>query len=90
MRQETVLEEDKPHFPGSRSKFVEKLEFIQPDCYDGIPVYRVMTRKGKIIDPSQDPKLDKDFVIRMYKAMTTLNAMDKILYESQRQVSIIA
>ncbi|XP_072032483.1 2-oxoisovalerate dehydrogenase subunit alpha, mitochondrial-like [Amphiura filiformis] len=86
LRQESIIsEDDKPQFPGSRSKFVEKLDFIQPDVYDGIPVYRVMNRKGRIIDPSQDPKLDKDYVIRMYKAMTALNAMDKILYESQRQ-----
>ena len=48
-----------------------------------------MNRKGEIIDSTQDPKLDKDFVIRMYKAMTSLNAMDKILYESQRQVCYV-
>lgn len=78
-------EEERAQFPGSRSKYINQLTFVQPDTYDGIPVYRVMNRKGEIIDPTQDPKLEKDFVIRMYKAMTSLNAMDKILYESQRQ-----
>lgn len=48
-------EDDKPHFPGSRSSFTEKLDFIEPDIYDGIPVYRVMDKKGQVIDPSQDP-----------------------------------
>ena len=33
----------------------------------------------------QDPNLDNDELLRMYKAMTMLNTMDKILYESQRQ-----
>jgi 2-oxoisovalerate dehydrogenase E1 component alpha subunit len=46
---------DKPLFPGSRSKFTEKLEFVEPDIYDGIPVYRVMDKKGCVLDPSQDP-----------------------------------
>ena len=30
-------------------------------------------------------QLDKDFVLKMYKDMTLLNTMDRILYESQRQ-----
>lgn len=50
-----VLGDDRPLFPGSRSTFTEKLEFVEPDIYDGIPVYRVMDKKGNVIDPSQDP-----------------------------------
>lgn len=49
--------DERPQFPGSRSQWTEKLEFIRPDLYDGIPVYRVMDRKGKVIDPSQDPQV---------------------------------
>jgi len=30
-------------------------------------------------------QLDKDTVVKMYRDMTLLNTMDKILYESQRQ-----
>lgn len=78
-------DEDRPQFPGSKSTFTEKLEFLQPDSYDGIPVYRVMNRNGQVIDPTQDPGLDKDTIVKMYKTMTLLNTMDKILYESQRQ-----
>lgn len=33
-------DDDKSQFPGSKSTFTEKLEFLQPDLYDGIPVYR--------------------------------------------------
>ena len=49
--------DERPQFPGSRSQWSEKLEFIRPDLYDGIPVYRVMDRKGTVIDPSQDPQV---------------------------------
>lgn len=53
----SALGEEQPNFPGSRSKWTEKLEFVQPDLYDGIPVYRVMNRKGEVIDPAYDPKV---------------------------------
>ncbi|GIY28086.1 hypothetical protein CEXT_296811 [Caerostris extrusa] len=57
------LEEfDKPQFPGSQSNWTEKLEFVRGDIYDGIPVYRVMNRDGNIIDPSHDPKLDREMI----------------------------
>ena len=49
--------EEKPEFPGSRSQFVHELQFLQPDMIEGIPVYRVMNRKGQIIEESQDPKV---------------------------------
>ncbi|GIY85768.1 2-oxoisovalerate dehydrogenase subunit alpha, mitochondrial [Caerostris extrusa] len=80
------LEEfDKPQFPGSQSNWTEKLEFVRGDIYDDIAVYRVMNRDGNIIDPSHDPKLDREMVTKLYKGMTLLNTMDRILYESQRQ-----
>ncbi|PRD33639.1 UNVERIFIED_CONTAM: Bckdha [Trichonephila clavipes] len=80
------LEEfDKPQFPGSQSRWTEKLEFVRGDIYDGIPVYRVMNRDGNIIDPSHDPKLSQEMITKLYKGMTLLNTMDRILYESQRQ-----
>ncbi len=31
--------------------------FLQPDVYNGIPIYRVMDRDGTVLDPSQDPGL---------------------------------
>ncbi|KAK6185343.1 hypothetical protein SNE40_007597 [Patella caerulea] len=77
--------DDKPEFPGSKSEFVSKLEFIEPDNIKGIPVYRALGRNGNIIEESEDPKLDSSTVLKMYKDMTLLNTMDRILYESQRQ-----
>lgn len=81
----TAEEADRPSFPGSRSSWTEKLEFVQPDLYDGIPVYRVMDTKGAVIDSDQDPLLPDATLVKMYERMTMLNTMDRILYESQRQ-----
>ena len=29
---------------------------LQPDVYNGIPIYRVMDRSGVVFDESHDPK----------------------------------
>ena len=72
-------------FPGAKAKYTESLDFLKPDEYDGIPIYRVMDNDGNVIHPEQDPDLGEDKLVHMYKSMTLLNTMDKILYESQRQ-----
>lgn len=81
----SVLSTDRPQFPGSRSEWTEKLDFIQSESYSGIPVYRVMNRDGFVFDTSHDPQLGEEETLRIYKGMTLLNTMDRILYESQRQ-----
>jgi len=72
-------------YPGAKAQYTESLDFLKPDEYNGIPIYRVMDNEGGVIHPEQDPGLDDDHLIHMYKSMTLLNTMDKILYESQRQ-----
>ena len=44
-----------------------------------------MDNEGSVIHLEQDPDLGEDKLVHMYKSMTLLNTMDKILYESQRQ-----
>lgn len=53
--------------------------------YEPIPIYRVLDYNGQIIDPEQEPQLDRKFVHKMYRDMILLSVLDKILYESQRQ-----
>ncbi|KAG8542067.1 hypothetical protein GDO81_027548 [Engystomops pustulosus] len=77
--------DEKPQFPGASAVFVDSLEFIQPNVISGIPIYRVMDRQGQIINPSEDPNIPKETVLKFYHTMTLLNTMDRILYESQRQ-----
>ncbi|XP_064258266.1 2-oxoisovalerate dehydrogenase subunit alpha, mitochondrial isoform X4 [Passer domesticus] len=77
--------EERPQFPGASAEFAERLEFIQPRVLAGIPVYRVMDRQGHVIRESEDPQLPKEQVLKLYRTMTLLNTMDRILYESQRQ-----
>jgi len=77
---------DASHFMGiHKTNYTETLSFLKADSYDGIPVYRVMDREGQVIHPGQEPQLDDEKLLHMYKSMTMLNTMDRILYESQRQ-----
>eukprot|EP01135_Chromosphaera_perkinsii_P006601 Nk52_evm3s554 gene=Nk52_evmTU3s554 len=74
-----------PQFPGAKSAFTNTMKFMKPEMNEGIPTYRILDRAGKVINSKEDPKLAKDTVVKMYKVMLTLNMMDNILYESQRQ-----
>lgn len=78
------LSTEGPLFPGAVTKWTDKLDFTEPSN-SPIPVYRVLDRKGQIVDSSQEPKLSMEILIKMYKDMSLLNILDKILYESQRQ-----
>lgn len=59
--------EDKPNFPGSRSKWTSKLSFIDSESYEGIPVFRVMNRDGKIVESNLDPNLGQEMMTNLYK-----------------------
>ena len=49
---------DKAFFPGYKGEFNTNLEFIYPENSPQIECYRVMNRKGVVIDPSQDPQVN--------------------------------
>ncbi|CAH0720268.1 unnamed protein product, partial [Brenthis ino] len=72
-------------FPGAKAPYVSEIKFLNEFSYDPIPIYRVIDNNGEVIDPREEPKIDNETLVNMYKTMTQLNQMDKILYESQRQ-----
>ncbi|KAF2901018.1 hypothetical protein ILUMI_05158 [Ignelater luminosus] len=74
-----------PIFPGAKAEWTQKLEFTGTHSYSPLPIYQVLDQQGQIIDASEDPKLNSNILEKMYKDMTLLNVLDKILYESQRQ-----
>lgn len=60
------------------------MKFLNENSYDPIPIYRVLDNNGDVIDAREEPAIDKDTLVTMYKTMMQLSQMDKILYESQR------
>ncbi|KAK3925890.1 2-oxoisovalerate dehydrogenase subunit alpha, mitochondrial [Frankliniella fusca] len=77
--------EENASFPGAKAKYTNTLQLVSPESREPFTVYRVMDREGQVLNTNEEPKLDQEFVNKMYKDMTMLNAMDRILYESQRQ-----
>lgn len=71
-------------FPGAKAPYVNEIKFLNENSYDPIPIYRVMDSNGRVIDSREEPNIDKETLINMYRNMIQLNQMDKILYESQR------
>ncbi|KAE8750384.1 hypothetical protein FOCC_FOCC002943 [Frankliniella occidentalis] len=78
-------DEESAKFPGARANYTNSLELVHPESREPFAVYRVMDRDGQVLNAEEEPKLDQGFVQKMYKDMTMLNTMDRILYESQRQ-----
>lgn len=81
----SAASKEEPLFPGAKTHWTHKLKLLTKNDHGPVPVYRVMDRRGIIVNEKDDPKLEKDTILKMYKDMTMLNALDKILYESQRQ-----
>ncbi|RNA02746.1 2-oxoisovalerate dehydrogenase subunit mitochondrial [Brachionus plicatilis] len=76
---------DKASFPGYKGEFSTELQFIYPENNSQIQCYRVMNRKGNIIDPSHEPQFDHKTLLNMYTYMNLLAKFDIIMYEAQRQ-----
>ncbi|XP_076235393.1 branched chain keto acid dehydrogenase E1 subunit alpha [Calliopsis andreniformis] len=73
-----------PNYFGIHARFTDKLHFIDKENYEPLPIFRIL-HSPKYIGLPAEYKLDNQTLTRMYLKMITLNIMDKILYESQRQ-----
>uniref|UniRef100_A0A915CRV2 2-oxoisovalerate dehydrogenase subunit alpha n=1 Tax=Ditylenchus dipsaci TaxID=166011 RepID=A0A915CRV2_9BILA len=49
------------------------------------PIYRVTNAEGEFLDTSLEKDFSKEMLVGIYKTMTKLNTLDKIMYDSQRQ-----
>ncbi|KAL0556448.1 hypothetical protein IC582_004962 [Cucumis melo] len=72
-------------FPGGSVPFRNEMRFISESTEKRVPCYRVLHETGDIITPNNFNQLTKDVAIKMYKDMITLQIMDNIFYEAQRQ-----
>ncbi|KAG5680023.1 hypothetical protein PVAND_009556 [Polypedilum vanderplanki] len=75
-----------PLYRGIReTQFTNKPTLLMPEDYAPIPIYRVIDSEGNVLDSSQEPNLSKEVLQKCFRDMVTINALDKIMYESQRQ-----
>ena len=69
-------------FPGAKARYTESLSFLTPSSNtEGIPVYRVMDKKGDIILPDSDPNLPDEQLLKMYKVMRICSTLAILHYK---------
>ncbi|CAH2036642.1 unnamed protein product, partial [Thlaspi arvense] len=73
------------NFPGGKVGYTSEMKFIPGSTSRRIPCYRVLDEDGKIIPDSDFIPVSETLAVRMYEQMATLQVMDHIFYEAQRQ-----
>lgn len=68
----------------SSRPITNKLQFIEPAQNGIAPSYRVLNHDGSL-SGELDPSLTPEKILEIYHGMITLNTMDKIMFDSQRQ-----
>lgn len=68
-------------FPGApTSQYTSKLDFVLTK--EVIPTFRVLTKDGVALSATS---LEDDTMVKMYKSILTLNTIDNVMYDAQRQ-----
>ncbi|MED6110403.1 hypothetical protein PIB30_042572 [Stylosanthes scabra] len=71
-------------FPGGTVKFIPEMRFISESSQERIPCYRVLDDDGQLL-ANNFVQVSEEVAVRMYNNMVTLQIMDTIFYEVQRQ-----
>ncbi|XP_076760692.1 branched chain keto acid dehydrogenase E1 subunit alpha [Xylocopa sonorina] len=79
-----IIDTGEPSFLGIQTIFTNELKFVNKECYEPLPTFRILN-SSKSVQLPKDLELSEETLIKMYSKMITLSIMDKILYESQRQ-----
>ncbi len=82
---ETLTQFSEQYVSKKGIRFTETLSPVFPSQVAALPIYRVMDFDGRVLNELEDPNLHKETLVKMYKDMTLLNQMDKVLYDAQRQ-----
>lgn len=93
LREDDDGETQDMNFPGGRVAFTSDMKFLSDSPNERIPCYRVLDDDGKLISTAagtkfQDPHqevVNQEVGMKMYRNMVTLQMMDSIYYEAQRQ-----
>lgn len=72
-------------FPGGKVKFTPQMTFISESPEERLHCYRVLDDNGCQVTCSDFAELSEEIAVRMYMNMVTLQVMDTIFYEAQRQ-----
>ncbi|KAL0709266.1 hypothetical protein Bca4012_016244 [Brassica carinata] len=72
-------------FPGGKVAFTPEIRFISESNEERVPCYRVLDDNGQQLTNSRFVPVSEEVAVKMYSEMVTLQIMDNIFYEAQRQ-----
>ncbi|XP_038706947.1 2-oxoisovalerate dehydrogenase subunit alpha 2, mitochondrial-like isoform X2 [Tripterygium wilfordii] len=72
-------------FPGGKVPFTPEMRFISESAEERIPCYRVLDDNSQLIMHGNFGQVSPEVAVKIYTDMVTLQIMDKIFYEAQRQ-----
>ncbi|XP_028757595.1 2-oxoisovalerate dehydrogenase subunit alpha 1, mitochondrial [Neltuma alba] len=72
-------------FPGGKVEFTSEMRFIPESAEKRVPCYRVLDDDGVPMPDSNYAQVSKEMAVKMYSDMVTLQIMDNVFYEVQRQ-----
>ncbi|KAK7282662.1 hypothetical protein RIF29_11616 [Crotalaria pallida] len=72
-------------FPGGKVAFTPEMTFMAESGQKRVPCYRVLDNNGEPVTFSNYVQVSKEMAVKMYSTMITLQTMDNIFYEVQRQ-----
>eukprot|EP00253_Pinus_taeda_P012942 PITA_12942 len=70
---------------GGKVELTYEMNFISESSNKRVPCYRVLNEVGCQISTDGFSQISKDLALKMYESMVTLQVMDTIFYEAQRQ-----
>ncbi|MCO5609091.1 hypothetical protein L7F22_063313 [Adiantum nelumboides] len=79
------IDDEINNFPGPKVRYSSDMRFIPEALEDSLPCYRLLCSDGQLLDCAASIKLDKELCLEMYHKMVTLQVMDTIFYDAQRQ-----
>ncbi|GAV65436.1 E1_dh domain-containing protein [Cephalotus follicularis] len=72
-------------FPGGKVALTPEMRFISESSPDCTPCYRVLDDNGRLIGSGNYVQVSEEVSVKIYNDMVTLQTMDTIFYEAQRQ-----
>ncbi|KAI3761728.1 hypothetical protein L1987_52149 [Smallanthus sonchifolius] len=72
-------------FPGGPVSYSCEMRFLPGSSEKRVQCYRVLDDNGYPLSSTQFQHVNKEVAVKMYSGMVTLEAMDTVIYEAQRQ-----
>ncbi|KAG6546005.1 hypothetical protein Mapa_012668 [Marchantia paleacea] len=72
-------------YPGAKTNFTHEMTFIPETAAEPVPCFRLLNDFGQPLPWAKLPQMDAKLATKIYRNMVTLQTMDVIFYEAQRQ-----